>query len=235
MRPKLIKMKKRTKKQRRVTAIIVAAGKGKRFGRPKQFSLLRGRSVLDRCLEKFDTHQKVSEIILVLHEERQKKRYMRRYKKIAAVVKGGRRRQDSVFSGLNRIDPNKADIVLVHDGVRPLVDKDLIERVIDTVCHKGAAIPAIPVEDTVKIVENRRVKKTLERKNLYRIQTPQGFLYKTLSGAMNKARRENFYGTDEASLVERIGKKIYVIPGDSRNIKITTPRDMKIAESLVED
>ncbi len=229
-------MKKAQKKQRRrVTAIIVAAGEGKRFGRPKQFSLLRGRPVLDRCLEKFDTHQKVSEIILVLNDERQKKRYLRRYKKIAAVVKGGERRQDSVFSGLNRVDPKKADIVLVHDGVRPLVDKNLIERIIDAACQKGAAIPAIPVEDTVKVVENRRVKKTLDRENLYRVQTPQGFLYKTLREAMDKARKESFQGTDEASLVERTGKKIHIVPGDSRNIKITTLRDMKIAEALVED
>lgn len=228
-------MKKSTNKRRRVTAIIVAAGKGRRFGRPKQFSVLKGKTVLDRCLEKFDTHQKVSEIILVLNDERQKKRYLRRYNKIAAVVKGGKRRQDSVFSGLSRVDPNKADIVLVHDGVRPLVDRDLIGRVIDAACNKGAAIPVIPVEDTVKIVENRRVKNTLDRKSTYRVQTPQGFLYKTLREAMDKARRENFYGTDEASLVERAGKKIHVVLGDARNIKITTPRDLRIAEALLED
>jgi len=124
---------------------------------------------------------------------------------------------------------------LVHDGVRPLVGEDLITRVIETTEEAGVAIPALPVEDTIKQVEGEKVSCTLERSKLRRIQTPQGFFYSILEEALNKAREDNFYGTDEASLVERIGKKVFIVGGDSRNIKITDQEDLRIAEALLED
>ena len=218
-----------------VTAIIVAAGEGRRFGFSKQFALLGEKPVLDRCLEIFETHKKVAAIVLVLKDVSLKKEYLKRYRKIVAVAEGGKRRQDSVLSGFHQIDPEKAEIVLVHDGVRSLVSEDLIDRVIEAAREAGAAIPAIPVEDTIKLVEGDEVSRTLDREKLFRVQTPQGFSYLILKAALDKAREENFYGTDEASLVERIGKKVVVVQGDPKNIKITTPEDLKIAEAFLEN
>lgn len=218
-----------------VSAIIIAAGEGKRFGSAKQFALLKGKSVLDWTLETFESHVKVSEIILVVKEDWLREKYMSRYKKLSAVVRGGERRQDSVRAGFDQVKSGKTDIVLVHDGVRPLVSKDLITRVIEAVEREGAVIPVLPLEDTIKRVEAGQVIKTVDRTTLFRVQTPQGFYYSTLERALKKAREHNFYGTDEASLVERIGEKVYIVEGDTLNIKITSPEDMHIAEALLED
>jgi 2-C-methyl-D-erythritol 4-phosphate cytidylyltransferase len=219
----------------KVTAIIVAAGEGKRFGFSKQFALLGRKSVLDRCLEIFEAHRKVAAIVLVLKDVGLKNEYLKRYRKMVAVAKGGKRRQDSVLSGFRQVDPEKAEIVLVHDGVRSLVSDNLIDRVIEATRKAGAAVPAIPLEDTIKLVEGGEVSRTLDRDQLVRVQTPQGFSYPILKAALDKAKEENFYGTDEASLAERIGKKVIVVQGDHKNIKITTPEDLKIAEAFLED
>lgn len=218
-----------------VSAIIIAAGEGKRFGSAKQFALLKGKSVLDWTLETFESHVKVSEIILVVKEDWLKEKYMSRYKKLSAVVRGGERRQDSVIAGFDQVKSGKTDIVLVHDGVRPLVSKDLITRIIEAAEREGAVIPVLPLEDTVKRVEAGQVIKTVDRTTLFRVQTPQGFYYSTLERALKKAKEDNFYGTDEASLVERTGEKVYIVEGDTLNIKITSPEDMHIAEALLED
>lgn len=220
---------------KKVSVVIVAAGEGERFGAPKQFSLLKGKPVLDWSLEKFENHESVDEIILVLKDDERGEKILTQYKKIASVVKGGKRRQDSVLEGFNLIDPPKAGIVLVHDAARPLVDAGLISRVIKVTLEKGAAIPALPVEDTVKEVAEQEVLKTLERKRLFRVQTPQGFFYSVLKEALEKAQQENYYGTDEAALVERMGKRVYVVQGNPKNIKITVPEDIKLAEVFLED
>jgi len=217
-----------------VSVIIVAAGEGRRFGGAKQFARLRDKTVLDWSLEKFELHQRVSEIILVLKEEKDKERYLNRYKKLSAVVKGGEKRQDSVMAGFNQVEPEKGKIVLIHDAVRPLVEKDLISRVIEGTEEQGAVIPAIPLEDTVKRVAGEKVVDTMERSSLFRIQTPQGFLYSVLEKALKRAREDGFYGTDEASLVERLGQSVFVVKGDEKNIKITSQEDLKIAEAFLE-
>jgi len=220
---------------KKVSVIIAAAGEGKRFGSAKQFAKLKGRPVLDWALETFDSHVKVTDIILVVKEDWLREKYMRRFPKLSAVVHGGERRQDSVMAGFNQVVPRKNTIVLVHDGVRPLVGKDLITRVIEAAEKNGAAIPGIPFEDTIKHIKEEKVLRTLDRKALLRIQTPQGFSYDILEEALTQAKKDNFYGTDEASLVERLGKEVYVVEGDTRNIKITSPEDIQIAESLVAD
>jgi len=220
---------------KKVSAIIVAAGKGRRFGVPKQFVLLCGKPVLDWCLETIEAEEKISEIVLVVNKDVPKEKYFRRYGKISSVVNGGERRQDSVISGFKKLDSKKTDIVLVHDGVRPLVQAALIEQIISVTEQKGAAIPLIPVEDTIKKVEGQEVLFTLERNSLFRVQTPQGFFYDILKAGLNKAMKENYYCTDEASLVERAGYKIYAVPGDYKNIKITNPDDIKIAEAFLGD
>lgn len=219
----------------RVSAIIVAAGGGKRFGSPKQLSLLKGKTVLDWSLERFETHQAVDEIVLVIREEQRREKSLAHYKKIVAVVEGGKKRQDSVLNGFMMIDPKKAGIVLVHDGARPLVSQDLISRVIDATSQKGAAIPALPVEETVKEVAGEEVLRTLERQELFRVQTPQGFFYSVLKKALEKASEQGYYCTDEASLVERIRRKVYIVEGDPKNIKITVPEDLRVAEAFLED
>jgi len=219
----------------RVSVIIVAAGEGKRFGSRKQFSFLRGKPILDWSLETFDNHEGVDEIILVLREEEQKEKILTHYRKVVAVVRGGEIRQDSVIRGFDQINPDRAEVILVHDGTRPLVKKDLISRVIEVTLEKGAAVPALSVKDTVKEVEGQVVLRTLEREKLYRVQTPQGFLYSILKSALDRVRENNYSGTDEASLVERTGKRIFIVEGDPKNIKITFPEDIKIAEAFLED
>lgn len=219
---------------RRVSAIIVAAGEGKRFGLAKQFTLLRGKPLLDWSLEKFEGHPDVDEIVLVLPDKKKKAAYLGRSRKVIAVVAGGPRRQDSVFRGVEALDPERAGIVLVHDGVRPLVSRALITRVIEETQRKGAAIPAVPVEETVKEVDGDRVVRTLDRERLYRVQTPQGFLYPVLRMALERAREKGYSGTDEAALLERTGNTVAVVAGDPRNIKITTPLDLKMAEVWLE-
>lgn len=219
----------------RISAIVVAAGKGKRFGSSKQFVLLKGKPVLDHCLERFEAHKAISEIILVLGNKEFERKYLEHYSKISAIANGGRRRQDSVISGFNRIDQKNTDIVLVHDGVRPLITGDLLDRVIDAAQEKGAAVPVIPVEDTLKLVRGKDVLRTVAKTGLFRVQTPQGFSCKVLKKALDKAVEDDYYGTDEAVLVERTGIEICAVEGDPRNIKVTTPDDIIIAEAFLED
>jgi 2-C-methyl-D-erythritol 4-phosphate cytidylyltransferase len=218
-----------------VTAIIVAAGEGDRFGSAKQFSPLKGKTVLDWSLEKFERSKAVDNIILVLNRLYPGDEYLHKYGKITAVARGGERRQDSVYAGLLSVDESRAGVVLVHDGARPLVDDSLIERIIAETRKKNAVVPVIPVEDTIKRVEGQRITGTEDRIQLFRSQTPQGFSYSLIRVAFQQAMDDGFYGTDEASLVERMGKPVFVVPGDRRNIKITLPEDLKIAEALIED
>lgn len=219
----------------KVSAIIVAAGEGRRFGSLKQEAPLKGKSILDRCLEIFERHSNITEIVLALKDESTKERYLARFPKITAVVQGGAKRQDSVRAGFDMLDPEKSEIVLVHDGVRPLVTRGLIDRVIHAAAQKGAAVPVIPVEDTLKYVEGERILRTISRGGVFCAQTPQGFLYNVLKEALESAARECFYGTDESSLVERMGKKVAAVGGDPRNIKITIPDDLCLAEAFLED
>lgn len=219
----------------RISAIIVAAGEGKRYGSSKQTAMLKGKTVLDRCLETFETHKNISEIILVLNDKEQGQQYLDKYRKISAVIGGGKERQDSVKAGFGLIDPDTADIVLVHDGVRPLVNPDLIDRVIDKTREKGAAIPVIPVVDTIKRVEGEKILCTVDRKKLFRVQTPQGYDHGILRKALENVDKNNYNGTDEAFLVEKMGNAVFVVAGDTRNIKITTPKDIRIAEAFLED
>lgn len=219
----------------KVSAIIVAAGEGRRFGAAKQFALLKGKRVLDWCLEKFEEHEAVDNIILVLGRDQSGEEYLDRYRKIASIARGGEKRQDSVYSGLISVNAKETGIVLVHDGVRPLVGKGLIKRIINTTREKGAVVPVIPVEDTIKCVEAQRVVQTEDRRQLFRSQTPQGFSYSLIKEAFVRAIHDNFDGTDEAALVERMGRDVFVIPGDQGNIKITTREDLKVAEAFIED
>jgi 2-C-methyl-D-erythritol 4-phosphate cytidylyltransferase len=215
------------------SAIIVAAGSGARFGEPKQFAYLRAKPVLEWTLERFEAHPGVGAVVLVLPDENDFKHYRVRYPKIVDIVRGGERRQDSVWQGFRILGAAGPEIVLVHDGARPLVPADLITRVIEAARADGAAVPVLPVEDTLKEVRDGKVGATVDRSRLFRAQTPQGFRYDVLKKALDAARHDRFFGTDEAALVERIGLPVSAVAGDPRNIKITTPVDIPLAEALL--
>ena len=218
----------------RTAALVVAAGAGKRFGEPKQFAYLRGKPVLEWTLERFEDHPEVDAIVLVLPDEQDLKHYRMRYPKIVDIVRGGERRQDSVWQGFRLLDGVSPGIVLVHDGARPLVGADLISRIIAAARTEGAVVPVLAVEDTLKDVRDGRIAGTVDRTFLARAQTPQGFRFELLKQALEAARRDRFYGTDEAALAERIGLPVAAVPGDPRNIKITTQVDISLAEALLD-
>jgi 2-C-methyl-D-erythritol 4-phosphate cytidylyltransferase len=215
--------------------IVVAAGRSLRFGSDKQSALIRGKTVLDRSLGTLQQHREVDEIVLVLGKKKPEQKQYSQYSKVRKVVPGGLRRQDSVTAGFKEVGADPENVVLIHDGARPLVKQDLVSRVIKAARAKGAAVPVLPMQDTVKSVKANMVEKTLDRSRLFRCQTPQGFRYSVLKPALEKAIKDGYYSTDEASLVERTGGRVTVVPGDYTNIKITFPEDINIAEVFVED
>lgn len=218
----------------RASVIVVAAGAGRRFGSDKTLAVLGGKTVLDWSLESFQNHQDVFEIVLVLKDETIGLDFARRYSKISHVAAGGCRRQDSVEAGFRRLNPDPASIVLVHDGVRPLVGAGLIGRIAAAAADHGAVVPVLPVEDTIKRVEKDMVGETVPRTNLMRAQTPQGFLYPILASALDWGRDQNQTATDEAFLAEQAGFPVHVVPGEKGNIKITEPEDLALAEVWLE-
>ena len=216
-----------------VIAIVVAAGEGKRMKEdiPKQFLLLGGRPILWYSLSAFEKNPVINETILVINPlwEKKGQEIAKEFSKIKYIVPGGKFRQESVWAGLKMI--KNAEIVLVHDGVRPFISQKLIEAVIKGAYKYGAVVPALPVKETVKWVEGDIVKKTLPRDYIWLIQTPQGFKFDILKTAYLRFRKEIF--TDDASLVEKLGINVHVILGEQTNIKITIPQDLKWAEILL--
>ena len=221
-------------------AIITAAGLGKRMNstRPKQYLELSGRPILVHTLEKFASAGSIDGIIIVADRSSLtmvQDNILKKVpcKKIFKIVEGGAKRQDSVLAGLKEL-PDGVKIVAVHDGVRPFITPELIDRSVKEAASHGACIVAIPVKDTIKRVDSEgRIIETVERAGLWRAQTPQTFRVDILKKAFDKAAADDFYGTDEASLVERLEREIYILSGDERNIKITTPEDLKIAKQFL--
>jgi 2-C-methyl-D-erythritol 4-phosphate cytidylyltransferase len=219
----------------RAAVLIVAAGEGRRFGGAKQFAPLGGRPVLAWSVEAFARHPRVDAMILVLPPGRDGAPFLALDPKVRAAVEGGPRRQDSVRNGFDRLAADGEGLVLVHDGVRPFVAPALIDRVLEAAAAYGAAVPAVEIEDTVKEVRDGRVVRTASREGLVRAQTPQGFRFGVLRDALDHARVTGFLGTDEASLVEHLGRTVVVVPGDPRNIKITRAEDLALAEAWRHD
>jgi 2-C-methyl-D-erythritol 4-phosphate cytidylyltransferase len=217
-----------------VGAVIVAAGESRRMnGIDKVFALLGGKPVISRVLDAFEKCEPVSQIIVVVSENNVKKcRQLvaeNKYSKPIEVCAGGKRRQDSVAAGLSKLD--KCDRVVIHDGARPLVTRELIEGGLEAAKETGAAAAAVPVTDTIKIADDdRTVLETLPRQNLWAVQTPQVFRVDLISKAYQKAAGEV---TDDASLVERLGNKVKLYTGSYDNIKITNSDDLLIAEALL--
>ena len=222
-------------------AIIVSAGRGHRFmkGQKKQFLPLAGKPVLAHALDPFEGCPLIHSIHLVVGQEDMDyclreivEKYA--YRKISQIVPGGKLRQDSVRSGIESL-AREIDIVLIHDGVRPFVSQGMIEESIHEAKLHKAAVVAVPVKDTIKRASrDRRVLETLDRESLWQVQTPQTFQADVIREAFLRAAEDGFVGTDDASLVERLGIKVRLVPGSYTNIKITTPEDFLLANLLME-
>ena len=226
----------------KTVAIIPAGGSGKRLGSDlaKQYLLLQGIPVLVRTLGVFQKSDVVQEMILVVPEKDLlffRERFIEPYglTKVSMVVPGGKERQDSVRHGLRSME-NPCDIVIVHDGVRPFVTPEMIVQVVSAAREFGAASIGVRAKDTIKQTSDADVvTATLPRGNLWQTQTPQAFRYEILCRAYEQAAGDNFYGTDDASLVERIGVNVRMIAGSAENMKITTPEDLRMAEALMKE
>jgi 2-C-methyl-D-erythritol 4-phosphate cytidylyltransferase len=225
----------------RVTALIPAAGMGKRMaaGINKQYLNLGGKPILAHTLNVFEQAPFVDEIVVIVPEDEIP--YCREsvidrfgFAKARRIIAGGRERQESVCNGLRAVtELMDDDIVIIHDGVRPFVPLEAVQRSIETASLHDGALVAVPVKDTVKTAVDGIVVDTPDRENIWLAQTPQTFRYGVIRNAHEKAMAESFLGTDDASLVERMGKKVHIVMGDYRNIKITTPEDMLLAEAFM--
>lgn len=221
----------------RYDVVIPAAGQGKRMkaGMNKQLMELQNEPLIVRTLKVFENDEWCRGIIVVINEaERtQFEQLFSRFhiKKITAIVGGGKERQHSVYNGLRAI--KNSDIVLIHDGARPFVTMELIHQLVNEAKEHGAAIPAVRVKDTVKKVRGQFVEETVERSSLWAVQTPQAFHVSLVLRAHEQAQKDGYIGTDDASLVERIGGKVKIVEGDYRNIKLTTPDDLLFAEAIL--
>jgi len=217
-----------------VTAIIAAGGRGVRFGgsQPKQLSLLAGRPILQHSVDAFLRHDRVTDLVVALPDDlaANPPQYLRHTGKPLHIVAGGPRRQDSVaraFAGL----PSATELVVIHDGARPLVSHAVIARTIDAAISGGAAIAAIRAHDTVKRAgADGVITATLPRDEIFLAQTPQAFRVAVLRDALAYADE----ATDEAALAERAGHHVRVVEGDARNLKVTTPDDLAMAERLMD-
>ncbi|HZX21659.1 MAG TPA: 2-C-methyl-D-erythritol 4-phosphate cytidylyltransferase [Clostridia bacterium] len=224
----------------KTSAIIVAAGKGKRMGEGynKQYIPLAGKPIVAHTIEVFENVDSIDEIVLVVGKgetDLAKKDIIHKYnfKKVVKIIEGGTKRQDSVYNGLKEIDAD-CNIVLVHDGARPFITGNIIEKSIKTAGDVGACVVAVRVKDTVKVVnKNMEVDYTPDRDILWAVQTPQVFEYKLLLEAYKKLRADNIKVTDDAMLVEKLGHTVKIIEGSYENIKITTPEDLILGEGIL--
>jgi 2-C-methyl-D-erythritol 4-phosphate cytidylyltransferase len=224
----------------KTVVIIPAGGAGRRMGgeTPKQYLSLAGVPILVHTLREFQQSPVVDEIFLVVPEgdiADVRRNMVERYdlSRVSLVIAGGRERQDSVRNALAHVRDGH-EIILVHDGVRPFVTGDLIERAIAGAKAFGAVAPGVSVRDTVKKADAAGwVVKTVQREGLWLVQTPQAFRREVILAAYERAARDGFCGTDDASLVERMGIPVRMIPGDADNIKVTAPEDLERGERIV--
>ena len=232
--------------RKNVTVILPAAGLGTRMGRPapekagtsrKQFMLLDGSLILLHTIRKFASSDWVSDIVVALRAEDinwvDSLIKDEGFPKPVRLVEGGDSRQQSVENALASVS-NGAELVAVHDAVRPFIEHDILDKVFSVAAETGAAIVGIVPVDTVKQVHRDKVRATIPRERLILTQTPQVFDYELLRNAFDKAREDGFVGTDESSLVERLEQvEVSVVPGSDRNIKITKPSDMDLARHFL--
>ena len=227
-------------KKYKVTAIIVAAGSGKRIGGAvkKQFLQIKEKPILIYTLERFQQCSDVDDVILVvpkteiavLEEQVFANIHLN---KVRQIISGGRERYYSVFEGL-KVVPENTDFVAVHDGVRPLITVEKISQVIRAAMQHGSAILGVTPKDTIKSVKSGFVRETVDRNCLVAVQTPQVFKKDILVSAYHFALNNKQFATDDSALVEKLGHRVFVVPGDYDNIKITSAEDLLIAEKLLD-
>ncbi len=225
---------------RKNIAVITAAGKGIRLRKDikKQYIKIKNKPIIYHTIKTFNDAEFIDEIIIV--SDRENIQYMEneivgkyKFSKVTNIVEGGSTRKDSVRKGFRKIN-NKNSVVVIHDGVRPFVDKNTILKSIEKANEKGAAVAGIKSSDTIKVVKDEKVENTLDRKNLRKIQTPQTFKYEVLEDAYSVVNWNDEKITDEAYVVESAGYDVYIVDGSENNIKITTEFDLKFAEFLLD-
>lgn len=223
----------------RIVALIAAAGQGRRLPAAvaKQYLPVGEMPILARTLRVFDENPLVEGIVLTVgadQREALEERVLRSYpcRKLLQVVTGGVERQESVARALEAVSP-ECEVVVIHDGVRPLLSQELLTAVIEAARGTGAAMAAVPARDTVKEVEAGVVRATLDRNRIWLAQTPQAFFTDLIRRAHEEAAREGIQGTDDAALVERLGISVAVVPGSEENIKVTTAADLIFAEAVL--
>ena len=218
-------------------AVVLAAGKSERMGSDKILADLAGIPVIVRTLLKFQKSDYISEIVVVTHETKinEISQLCSAYNldKVSKVVSGGKSRTESAFLGVSAVN-SKSKIISVHDGARPLVSDRIIKDVVCSAMKYMAAVPSIPVTDTVKIVDdNGIVNGSIDREHLFALQTPQAFDADVIKGALSSAVNKKLELTDDCSAVELLGGVIHTVPGDAENIKLTYPSDFLLAESII--
>jgi 2-C-methyl-D-erythritol 4-phosphate cytidylyltransferase/2-C-methyl-D-erythritol 2,4-cyclodiphosphate synthase len=219
---------------KKIGVVIVAGGAGTRFGaeKPKQYTELKGKTVLQRSIEAFNDLADVVQVVIRNEDIEEYSAIAKKLEKpILEPVFGAAKRQGSVKNGLIALEKHGVDIVLIHDAARPLVSKEVIKNVIDGTIAHGAAIPAIATKDTLKMGKRNVIEKTISRRNLFSAQTPQGFDFENILHAHKKL--QNFDYTDDSSLIEAMGEKVVLVEGDEYNLKITNQRDLALAEKIL--
>ncbi len=226
-----------------VTAIVLAAGEGRRIGGevPKAYLSIAGRPLVLRTLDRMFSSQAVKNVVLVVAAvELTRCETMLRadpalQDRAWLLQVGGATRQQSAKRGLEKVSSD-TDIVIIHDGARPFVSTDLIDRCVETAPIKGAVVPGLPASDTIKVVsDDRWIRRTPERGTLWEIQTPQVFERELIVAAHERAEKDRAEVTDDAMVVERIGKPVFVLDGEKTNFKITVPEDVWLAETLIRE
>lgn len=209
------------------TAIVLCAGSGKRtgLGYNKMFYQLQGETVYEKTVNVFLNDKRCEEIIIVCKKEEQAHFKKLLNRKSMKFVEGGKERQDSVYAGLMHVT---SDYVMIHDGARPFVKKELLDRLVEGMQKHQAVLAMVPCKDTIKRVKNGKVIETLVRSELMQAQTPQAFQTSLIRNAYREAMKKNIQATDDASMMELVGKDVYVVEGDYDNIKITTKEDLRI-------
>ncbi len=228
------------KKNNQNAAVITAAGIGKRIAGeiPKQYITIGGKPILARTVENFERSSWITSIILVVESARIQEVYDKivgpfGFRKVVSVISGGKHRQESVYQGIQAV-PADMETISIQDGVRPFTPSHLIERCIKQARQLGAAVAAYTCRDSVKHCEDSRIVRTLDRRSLYLVQTPQTFRADLIRRAHEEAKNDSFIGTDDAVLVERLGCTVTVVESSPYNLKITVPEDLAAAEALVD-
>ena len=219
-------------------AIIVAAGQGKRMNSKlnKILLTLDDKPIIHHSIKPFQESGLIDDIIIVANKDSIEEitKLKSQFPKIKKVIQGGEYRQDSVYNGIKSLEAKEDDIILIHNGANPFISKNLIEETIKNAKQFGAAAVAIKAKDTIKETDkDNLVKKTLDRYNLWQMQTPQAMTYSLAIKAFEKAKKDNYYGTDDVELIERLGNKVKIVESSQENFKLTTPIDLENAKLLM--